>query len=179
MKLAVWSFHFGATSRVCVKLAWQLDENTSLVILSLSISAPCFHFSSLCMLTSPPTPTSSDSLIYPPVFSSSFLSWLFHPLFAPIPSNAFLFYQPPLSSLGHLSTSPCVSALQSSQSQLCPSQQHRSGNESLPSGAWWHRALLSPGSVGAGQSGVDICLRGSGLLRWDHHTGTWSACNVG
>lgn len=59
-----------------------------------------------------------------------------------------------LSPLYHLSTSLWVRAL---QSQLCPSQQHRLGNESLPSpplrSTQWHGAPLSPFSQRGGRMG--------------------------
>lgn len=85
----------------------------------------------------------------------------FHPLcsfftilssFSP---DSFLFYQSPLSSLSHLSPSLCVVALESHQSQLCPSQQHRSGNESLP----LRSSFITRLRVGRMEQGGDLYVK--------------------
>lgn len=140
----------------------------------------------------PPVFTFLSSQVSVPHFLSLSSSHLSAPLFTPFPSFfTFLslsrtpFF--PLLSIVPLFLHSviylllCVGALHSRRSQWCPSQQHRSGNESLPpppSGAQWHGALLSPGSVGAEQSGMEIGRCGSRLVWRDHH-GTSSACNVG
>lgn len=72
---------FCGVSKVCVKLAWHLDENISLVTPLLSISRPCFHFSLLSCICLP----LSSHLSAPP-------------LFIPLPSLA------PLSPLFYLSS---------------------------------------------------------------------------
>lgn len=135
---------------------------------------PFSSFFSPLMYRSPTFSLSSPLIYLAPFSSLSPLSSPFYPSLAPL---SFLFY---LFLYSVIYLLLCVWALQSRQSQWCPSRQHRSGNESLPpSGAHWHGGLLSPSSVGAGQSEMGIGQCRSRLVWWHHHKGTSSACTVG
>lgn len=106
--------------------------NISSVTISLSISLLHFHLSRPFCTAVQSNTFDHFLLLY---------IYFFHLAFNPIPSfsvfylslapYSVLFYQSLLSPLTHLSTSLRVDALQSHQSRLCPSQQHRSRNESV------------------------------------------------
>lgn len=158
-----------AFAKVCVKLAWQMKT----------------YF---CFLLVPPVFTFLMYL-FPAffLFSSSHLSV---PLFIPFPSfftfpslscTPFfaLLSTTPFYPLSHLLTSLCRSITEPLESVVSQSAAQVRQWISPPSGAQWHGALLSPSSVGAGQSGTEIGRCRSRFVWRDHHTGTSSACNVG
>lgn len=118
----------------------------------------------------PPVCTFLSSNLSVPHFPSLFSSHLTAVLFIPFPfcslfyrslaPLSFLLYllAPSFSTQSSIYFSPCRSITEPSESMVSQSKAQVRYWNSPPSGAHWHRALLSPDSVGAGQSGRQISL---------------------
>lgn len=149
---------------------------TYLWLLFCFLLVPPFSlFSSLMCLS--PTFFLCLPLIYLPLSSLSHFLHFSIPLLHPFLSSFISL--PPISPLSHLSTSVSEHYRAVRVNGVPVSSTGQVMNLSPSSGAQRHGALLSPGSVGAGQSGMEIGRCRSRLVWRDHHTGSSSACNVG